>query len=111
MKDHAIFMLDAEGRVQTWNAGAELIKGYTADEIVGHSISRFYTPEDAAAGRPQRLLGIAAREGRVEDAGWRVRKDGKRFWADVVITALRDASGTLLGYAKVTRDLTARRGA
>jgi PAS domain S-box-containing protein len=111
VKDYAIFMLDPEGRVQTWNSGAESIKGYLADEIVGHSISRFYTPEDVADGRPQRLLSIAVRDGRVEDEGWRVRKDGTRFWADVVITSLWDASGKLFGFSKVTRDLTARRAA
>ncbi|MCY1023609.1 sensor histidine kinase [Pyxidicoccus sp. MSG2] len=111
VKDYAIFMLNPEGQVQTWNAGAEAIKGYTAEEIVGHSFSRFYTPEDVADGRPQRLLSVAARDGRVEDEGWRVRKDGTRFWADVVLTALRNESGKLLGFSKVTRDLTVRRGA
>jgi PAS domain S-box-containing protein len=109
VKDYAIFMLDADGHVQTWTAGAQTIKGYSHAEIVGKHISTFYTPEDAAAGLPQRLLQAAARDGRVEDEGWRVRKDGSRFWADVVITALRDTSGALLGYGKVTRDLTERR--
>ena len=111
VKDYAIFMLDAEGHVESWNVGAEVIKGYRAEEIIGKHISTFYTPEDVVAGRPQRLLGIATREGRVEDEGWRVRKDGTRFWADVVITAVRDTAGTLHGYTKVTRDLTARREA
>ncbi|MFP2930274.1 PAS domain S-box protein [Pyxidicoccus sp. 3LG] len=111
VKDYAIFMLDAEGRVRTWNTGAEAIKGYTADEIVGRHISTFYTPEDQKAGRPQHLLAIAARESRVEDEGWRVRKDGTLFWADVVITALWDDDGKLYGFSKVTRDLTERRAA
>jgi PAS domain S-box-containing protein len=101
-------MLDRDGRVQTWNTGAALIKGYQRDEIVGKSIELFYTREDRENGRPAMLLGQAAREGRVEDEGWRVRKDGSRFWADVVITALRNEAGELIGYAKVTRDLTAR---
>lgn len=109
--DYAIFMLDTEGRVTTWNVGAERIKGYTAAEIIGQHISRFYTPEDARDGRPQRLLGLARTQGRVEDEGWRVRKDGTRFWADVILSAVRDASGTLVGYSKVTRDLTERRKA
>jgi PAS domain S-box-containing protein len=109
IKDYAIFMLTPEGRVATWNAGAEAIKGYTAAEIVTSHIERFYTPEDRAAGLPRRLLAQAAAEGRVENEGWRVRKDGTRFWADVVITALREPSGELRGFGKVTRDLTDRR--
>ena len=109
VKDYAIFMLDPAGHVVTWNAGAERTKGYTAAQIIGHHFSRFYTPEDLAAGRPQELLEIAAREGRVEDEGWRVRKDGTRFWADVVLTAVHDEHGTLVGFGKVTRDLTERR--
>jgi PAS domain S-box-containing protein len=111
VKDYAIFMLDADGRVETWNSGAEIAKGYRAAEVVGRHISVFYTPEDAAAGKPQQLLRRAAEEGRVEDEGWRVRKDGSRFWADVVITALRSPRGELVGYCKVTRDLTERRQA
>src|SRR5713226_6980780 len=111
VRDYAIFMLDPAGRVESWNAGAEAIKGYKADEILGHHISFFYTPEDLAADKPKRLLHLAAQDGRVEDEGWRVRKDGTRFWADVVITALYDAAGKLQRYAKVTRDLTARRDA
>jgi PAS domain S-box-containing protein len=111
VKDYAIFMLDAAGNVQTWSSGAEAIKGYMAEEITGRPISIFYSPADRAAGKPQRLLAIAAREGRVEDEGWRIRKDGTRFWADVVITAMRDASGQLFGYSKVTRDLSTRREA
>ena len=107
--DYAIFALTPTGHIASWNAGAQRLKGYTADEIIGSSFERFYTPEDRAAGRPQRLLGIARTEGRVEDEGWRVRKDGSHFWADVVITALRDDAGRLVGFAKVTRDLTERR--
>ncbi len=106
--DYAIFMLDADGRVATWNLGAKRIKGYTSNEIVGQHFSRFYPPEDLAAGKPERALQIARRDGRVEDEGWRLRKDGSRFWASVVITALRDAEGNLRGFAKVTRDLTDR---
>jgi PAS domain S-box-containing protein len=111
VRDYAIFMLDPAGIIITWNRGAERLKGYTADEIIGQSHACFYTPEDLADGRPARLLKIARTEGRVEDEAWRVRKDGTRFWADVVITALRDESGTLVGYGKVTRDLTERRAA
>src|SRR6266513_652213 len=85
VRDYAIFMLDPNGIVVTWNAGAERLKGYTADEIIGHSFERFYTPEDRLDGRPARLLNIALTEGRVEDEGWRLRKDGTRFWADVVL--------------------------
>ena len=108
VKDYAIFMLDPSGRIETWNAGAERTKGYKADEIVGQHMSRFYTPEDLERGLPATLLAQAEREGRVESEGWRVRKDGTRFWADVVITALVDDCGKLMGYAKVTRDLTER---
>jgi len=109
VKDYAIFMLDATGHVVSWNSGARLIKGYSPEEIVGKHISTFYGPEDRTAQKPQKLLESATHEGRVEDEGWRVRKDGSRFWADVVITALRDPTGQLVGFAKVTRDLTARR--
>ncbi len=111
VSDYAIFLLDREGRVRSWNEGARLIKQYERDEILGSHISRFYSPEDRLAGRPEKLLAIAARDNRVEDEGWRVRKDGTRFWADVVITAIRDASGEVLGFLKVTRDLTERRAA
>ena len=111
VRDYAIFMLDGAGRVSTWNAGAQRIKGYRAEEIVGQHFSRFYPPEAVAAGRPARLLALAARDGRVEDEGWRVRKDGARFWAEVIITALRDSEGAVIGFAKVTRDLTARKEA
>ncbi len=111
VRDYAVFLLDPEGHVRTWNAGAALIKGYQRDEIVGQSIQRFYTREDRDSGRPARLLEQATRDGRVEDEGWRVRKDGSRFWADVVITALRNDAGELIGFAKVTRDLTHRQHA
>src|SRR3954468_7451591 len=107
VKDYAIFMLDPEGRILTWNAGAELIKGYSASEIIGEHFSRFYPPE--ARDFPAYELRVAAAEGRFEDEGWRVKKDGSRFWANVVITALFDADKTLVGFAKVTRDLTERR--
>ena len=111
VKDYAIFILDPSGHVTSWNAGAERIKGYTAEEIVGKHFSIFYPPEDVAAGKCELELEVAAREGRFEDEGWRIRKDGSRFWANVVITALRDPEGVLIGFAKVTRDLTERRQA
>jgi PAS domain S-box-containing protein len=111
VQDVAIFMLDGAGRVSTWNSGAERIKGYRAEEVIGQHFSRFYPPEAVAAGQPARLLALAAREGRVQDEGWRVRKDGSRFWAEVIITALRDSEGSVIGFAKVTRDLTARKEA
>jgi PAS domain S-box-containing protein len=111
VKDYAIFMLDPQGRVATWNAGAERLKGYRADEIIGQHFSRFYPQEAVDRGWPDEELRRAAAEGRFEDEGWRVHKDGTTFWANVVITALRDRSGTLLGFAKVTRDLTERRQA
>jgi PAS domain S-box-containing protein len=109
--DYAIFLLDPDGSVSTWNAGAERIKGYTADEIIGRHFSVFYTEHDRAAGRPQQILEAVLREGRFEDEGWRVRKDGSRFWADVILTPLKDDHGKVVGFAKVTRDLTARRAA
>jgi PAS domain S-box-containing protein len=109
--DYAIFVLSPVGTVLTWNQGAERLKGYSREEIIGQSFERFYTEDARAVGRPARLLRKAASEGRVEDEGWRVRKDGTRFWADVVITALRDDRGSLVGFAKVTRDLTERRQA
>ena len=109
IKDYAIFMLDADGNVATWNAGAQRIKGYTADEIVGQHFSVFHSEHENRAGKTEHELRIALRDGRYEDEGWRLRKDGTRFWANVVITTLRDASGGLLGYAKITRDLTERR--
>ena len=104
--DYAIFMLDPEGRIQSWNTGAERIKGYTSDEIIGGHFSIFYTPEALAGGWPTHELKEAARLGRFEDEGLRVRKDGSRFWANVVITALRGSDGALLGYSKVTRDIS-----
>ncbi len=106
VRDYAIFMLDVEGYVQTWNAGAERIKGYRAAEIVGKHFSCFYPPKDIQAGKPAQNLKVTVREGRFEDEGWRVRKDGSNFWANVVITALHDSSGNLRGFAKVTRDMT-----
>jgi PAS domain S-box-containing protein len=107
--DYAIFMLDPEGRIATWNKGAERIKGYKANEIIGQHFSKFYPRVDVEAGKPNQELREAQESGRVEDEGWRIRKDGSRFWANVVITALRDDQGNLRGYAKVTRDLTERR--
>ncbi|AUT75598.1 hybrid sensor histidine kinase/response regulator [Paraburkholderia hospita] len=106
--DYAIFMLSPDGIVTNWNSGARRIKGYAAEEIIGSHFSRFYMPEDAAAGLPQRGLTAAARDGRFEAEGWRVRKDGSRFWAHVVIDAIRDEEGTLAGFAKITRDITER---
>jgi PAS domain S-box-containing protein len=111
VKEYAIFALDPHGQVLSWNAGAERLKGYTAREIIGQHFSTFYPAEDLAAGKPARLLGLAAAQGQVEDEGWRVRKDGSRFWASVVITSLWDDDGQLLGFTKVTRDLTQRREA
>jgi len=109
--DYGIYMLDPEGNVVTWNAGAQRIKGYAPEEIVGQHFSRFYTGEDRAAGVPQRALATAAQEGRFENEGWRVRKDGTRFWASIVIDPVRGPDGALLGFAKVTRDITERRDA
>jgi len=109
VRDYAMLILDTDGRVATWNRGAEAIKGWHASEIVGTHFSRFYPPESIASGLPERELTGAAKDGRFEDEGWRMRKDGSRFWANVIITALRDADQTLIGYAKVTRDLTERR--
>jgi PAS domain S-box-containing protein len=109
VEDYAIFMLDPVGRIVTWNAGAERIKGYTPNEIIGQHFSRFYPDEDVEAGVCERGLEIARREGRFEEEGWRRRKNGTKFWASVVMTALRDKTGALVGYARVTRDLTQRR--
>ena len=107
--DCAIIMLDEEGRVKSWNAGAQRIKGYDAKEIIGQPMSRFFTREDIAAHEPERALREAASTGRFEDDGWRVRKDGSTFWANVVMTAIRDSTGVLRGYAKLARDMTERR--
>ena len=107
--DYAIYMIDSSGRVATWNPGAERFKGYKADEIIGQHFSRFFRPEDAAADLPARALRIAAREGRFEAEGWRVRKDGSHFWAHVVLDPIRDDDGKLLGFAKITRDITDKR--
>jgi len=109
--DYAIYMLDPEGRITNWNLGGERIKGYRADEVIGRHVSMFYTPEDRAAGRPAQALETAAREGRYENEAWRVRKDGTRFWAGVVIDRLLDEHGKLIGFAKITRDMTEKRRA
>ena len=111
VKDYAILMLDPQGRVANWNAGAKRIKGYDSEEIIGQSFKRFYTEGDRARHWPQTLLERAAVQGSVQNTGWRVRKDGSRFWANVDITAVRDDDGQLIGYAKVTRDLTEQRNA
>ena len=109
--DYAIYMLDPDGRVLTWNSGAARLKGYAPAEIIGHNFSRFYTPEDQKAGAPQRALATAKRTGRFSADGWRVRKDGSQFWATVVIDVIRDGQGTIIGFAKVTRDITERQEA
>ncbi|GAB2771511.1 hypothetical protein GCM10027199_53720 [Amycolatopsis magusensis] len=108
VQDYAIFMLDPQGVVSTWNSGAERIKGYRAEQIIGRHFSVFYPPEDLRAGKPAHELKVATAEGRFEDEGWRVREDGSRFWAVVVITALFDDRGTLRGFGKVTRDVSER---
>ena len=107
--DYAIYMLDRTGRVATWNPGAERFKGYTADEIIGQNFSVFFTPEDQVAGLPQRALKIALAEGRFEAEGWRVRKDGSRFWANAILDPILDPRGNHVGFAKITRDITAKR--
>jgi PAS domain S-box-containing protein len=109
--DYAIFVLDTTGHIRSWNPGAQRLKGYTAQEIIGKHFSTFYPEPDIVAQKPAKLLEIASRVGRVEDEGWRVRKDGTQFWANVVITALHDEDGALIGFAKITRDLTERRNA
>jgi PAS domain S-box-containing protein len=108
VKDYAIFTLDAQGNVSSWNEGSARLKGYAASEILGRHFSCFYSPEDSRDGKPARELEAATRDGRVEDEGWRVRKDGSRFWANVIVTAIRDNTGTVIGFAKVTRDFTDR---
>jgi len=107
--DYAIYMLDPDGIVSSWNSGAERIKGYTSEEIIGKHFSRFFATQDIEAGKPWEELATARRTGRAEDEGWRVRKNGERFWARVVVTALRDSAGHMRGFAKVTQDLTERR--
>ncbi len=109
--DYAIFMLDGSGNVINWNKGAQRIKGYNAEEIIGRHFSLFYTEQDRRIGRPQQVLAEATQTGRCEQEGWRVRKDGSLFWAGIVVNAIRDPAGQLLGFAKVTRDLTERRAA
>jgi PAS domain S-box-containing protein len=108
VQDYAIFTLDAHGHINSWNVGAERLKGYRASEILGQHFSVFYPPEDIKNGKPQRELLAAANDGRVEDEGWRLRKDGSRFWANVIITATKDANGRVIGFSKVTRDFTER---
>jgi PAS domain S-box-containing protein len=109
--DYAIYMLSPEGIVSSWNAGAQRFKGYTASEIIGQHFSRFYTPDDLAAGLPKRALATALEQGKFEDEGWRVRKDGTLFWASVVIDPIRDEQGGLAGFVKITRDITERKKA
>jgi PAS domain S-box-containing protein len=109
VRDYAIFMLDADGYITSWNLGAQVNKGYTADEIIGKHFSVFYPQEKLDAGWPQHELEVALRDGRFEDEGWRLRKDGSRFWANVVISAVHDSEGQHRGFVKVTRDLTASR--
>jgi PAS domain S-box-containing protein len=111
IRDYAIFVLDPDGKILTWNPGAQAMKGYTRDEIVGKHFSKFYPSEAVQSGWPQRELTLAEKEGRFADEGWRVRKDGTTFWASVIISPLRGADGKLSGFAKVTQDLTARREA
>jgi PAS domain S-box-containing protein len=109
IQEYAIFIINPQGIVITWNAGAEIMKGYSADEILGHSFSRFYLPSDIEAGKPGMLLSQAARSGRVTDEGWRVRRDGSHFWASIVITTLYDRKGEVQAYVKITRDMTERK--
>ena len=109
VQEYAIFMLDPSGVVVSWNSGAERLKGYTAEEIIGHHFEVFYTRADVANRKPQTELELADSFGRVSDEGWRIRKDGSEFWAKVVITALRDSAGNLRGFTKVTRDMTDQR--
>jgi PAS domain S-box-containing protein len=109
--DYALYMLDPTGIVSSWNAGAERIKGYTAEEIIGRHFSQFYTPDDRKAGLPNRSLAIAAATGTFEAEAWRIRKDGSVFWANAVIDAIHDETGKLIGFAKITRDITERRNA
>ena len=110
VQEYAIFQLDPLGQVVSWNNGAERLKGYRAEEVLGKHFSVFYPPEDVTSGKPEQILSVATERGQSEDEGWRIRKDGSRFWANVVITALRNAKGSLQGFAKVTRDMTDRHG-
>jgi PAS domain S-box-containing protein len=110
-RDYAIFMLDPQGRVTTWNIGAERIKGYAAEEVIGKHFSQFYTPEDVKLHKPDLMLSRALRDGRSENEGWRIRKDGSRFWANGILTALYDSAGRHTGFGKITRDLTERKKA
>ena len=109
--DYAIYMLDPNGFVTSWNAGAERIKGFQTEEIVGQHFSTFYTEEDRKAGMPEKVLATARKEGKFEGEGWRVRKDGTRFWASVVVDRINDEKGRLVGFAKITRDMTEKREA
>ena len=109
MTDYAICLLDKEGKIANWNLGAQRIKGYLPAEIIGSHFSRFYTDEDQATGAPQKALATARNTGHFKKEGWRVRKDGSRFWAHVVIDAISNDDGELLGYAKITRDITERK--
>lgn len=109
--DYAIYMIDLDGTVRSWNSGAQRLKGYSPDEIIGKSFASFYTPDDRTNGLPERALSVAAREGRFSAEGWRVRKDGSRFWASVIIDAVRNQAGEVIGFAKVTRDVTERQEA
>src|SRR4030042_6910652 len=111
VKDYAILVLDAGGHVVSWSVAAERVKGYQAEEIIGQHFSRCYTSEDIQGGKPAMELEAAAAKGRFEDEGWRVRKDGSRFWASVIITALHDETGQLSGFSKITRDITERKRA
>ena len=111
VQDYSIVMLDPDGRVSNWNTGTERLTGYREEEIVGHHFSQFFLPEDLASGLPARLLEVASTEGHSEDEGWRVRRDGAAFWADVMITALRDPHGHLLGFSKIMHDLSDRKRA
>ena len=111
VEDYAIFFMDIEGIIRSWNTGGLRLKGYRPEEVIGTNFTRFYTNEDIARNHPQNELAIATRVGKYEEEGFRVKKDGSTFWANVVITAIRDGSGTLKGFGKVTRDLTERRKA
>ncbi|HTD56985.1 MAG TPA: PAS domain S-box protein, partial [Silvibacterium sp.] len=110
-RDYAIFMLDPDGNVSTWNPGAQRLKGYSADEIIGRHFSAFYTQEDLERHRPEHVLETARAAGRYEEEGWRIRKDGSRFWANVIVTALRRKDGELIGFSKITRDFSSRKTA